>query len=209
MRRISEMLQDARIEKNLSLSDVVKAIKIKRDFLMAIEDGRYHDLPSESYALGFVKNYASYVGIEKDKAAALFRREYEGQQTKLLPTFKSQDKKISKKLLLSPRNYLILFGVILIIGYILYQYSSFFFGPKLDVTKPSQGLVVKDNIVEVEGKTDPYATVLVNSDEVYVKLDGSFTKTLYLFEGQQQQINVVSKNRNGKETKKIVNVVVR
>lgn len=202
------MLQDARIEKGLSITDVVKSIKIKKDFLMAIEDGRYHDLPSESYALGFVKNYASFVGIEKNKAAALFRREYEGQQAKLIPTFKSQDRKLTRKLFLSPRNYLILIGVVLIIGYILYQYSSFFFGPRLDVEKPTPGFVVKDNIVEVEGKTDPYATVLVNDDEVYVKLDGSFTKTLYLFEGNQQ-ISITAKNRNGKETKKTVNVVVR
>lgn len=208
MRKISEMLQDARIEKNLTLTDVVRAIKIKKDFLMAIEDGRYHDLPSESYALGFVKNYASYVGIDKTKAAALFRREFEGQQAKLLPTFKSQDKKITKKILLSPRNFLILGGVLLIVLYIFYQYSSFLFGPELEVTKPTAGQVVSDNIVEVEGKTDPYASVIVNDDEVYVKLDGTFKKTLYLFEGSRD-ISVIAKSRNGKETKKVVTVSVR
>lgn len=202
------MLQDARLEKNLSIADVVKAIKIKKDFLTAIEDGRFQDLPSESYALGFVKNYASYVGIDKTKAAALFRREYEGQQAKLIPTFKSQEKKLSRKLIFSPRGLFVLGGVLLIVGYILYQYSSFLFGPQLEISKPVEGQVVNDNIIEVEGKTDPYASVIVNDDEVYVKLDGTFKKTLYLFEGKRQ-ISVVSKSRNGKETKKVVNVVVR
>lgn len=208
MRKISEMLQDARIEKNLSITDVVKSIRIKKDFLIAIEDGRYHDLPSESYALGFVKNYASFVGIDKTKAAALFRREYEGQQAKLIPTFKSQDKKITRKFIFSPRSFLILLGVVLIVGYILYQYNSFLFGPKLEVTQPTEGLTINENIVEVEGTTDPYASVSVNSDEVYVKLDGSFRKTLYLFEGKRQ-ISIIAKSRNGKETKKVVNVIVR
>lgn len=208
MRKISEMLQDARIEKNLSITDVVRALKIKKDFLMAIEDGRYHDLPSESYALGFVKNYASFVGIDTTKASALFRREYEGQQAKLLPTFKSQDKKITRKILLSPRNILILGGIVLVIGYILYQYTSFLFGPELQVTKPTPGQVVSENIVEVEGVTDPYASVLVNDDEVYVKLDGTFQKTLYLFEGERK-ISISAKSRNGKETKKTINVSVR
>lgn len=202
------MLQDARLEKNLSIADVVKAIKIKKDFLTAIEDGRFQDLPSESYALGFVKNYASYVGIDKTKAAALFRREYEGQQAKLIPTFKSQEKKLSRKLIFSPRGLFVLGGVLLIVGYILYQYSSFLFGPQLEISKPVEGQVVNDNIIEVEGKTDPYASVIVNDDEVYVKLDGTFKKTLYLFEGKKQ-ISVISKSRNGKETKKTVNVVVR
>ncbi len=208
MRKISEMLQDARIEKNLSIADVVKAIRVKKEFLIAIENGYYHELPSESYALGFVKNYASFVGIDKVKAAALFRREYEGQQTKLIPTFKSQDKKIRRKLFFSPRSLLIFIGILLVIGYILYQYSSFLFGPKLQVAKPTDNQVVNENIVEVEGTTDPYASILVNNDEVYVKLDGTFKKTLYLFEGNRQ-ITVVAKSRNGKETRKVVNVIVR
>lgn len=208
MRKISEMLQDARIEKNLTIADVVKAIRIKKDFLIAIEDGRYYDLPSESYALGFVKNYASFVGIDKTKASALFRREYEVQNAKLLPTFKSRDKKITKKLIFSPRSVLVLIGVVLIVGYIFYQYSSFLFGPKLEVIQPKENQTITENIVEVEGTTDPYASVSVNDDEVYVKLDGTFKKTLYLFEGKRQ-IVITAKSRNGKETKKIVNVSVR
>ncbi len=208
MRKISEILQDARIEKGYSLENVVKATKIKKQFLIAIEEGRYFELPSESYALGFIKNYAQYVGVDRNKAAALFRREYEGVQGRVLPTFKSKDNKLIKRKLYTPRNFIIAFVVIVILGYIAFQYNSFFFGPKLEVTAPKENTVVRNNIVEVTGKTDPYATVLINNEESYVQLDGTFKKTLYLFEGDRIII-VTSQNRNGKNTKKIIHVKVR
>ena len=200
------MLQDTRLEKDLTLDQVVKATKIKRAFLVAIEDGKYNDLPSESYALGFVKNYASYLGIDKTKAAALFRREFEGIQGSL-PTFKSQDKRLSRKYFLTPRNFIFLAIVLVIIGYVAFQYSSFLFGPRLEIVEPKVNAVINNNILDVKGKTDPYATVLINKEEAYVQLDGTFRKTLYLFEGKKQVV-ITSKNRNGKETKEIINVTV-
>lgn len=208
MRKISEILQDARIEKGYSLENVVKATKIKKQFLIAIEEGRYSELPSESYALGFIKNYAQYVGVDKSKAAALFRREYEGVQGRVLPTFKSKDNKLIKRKLYTPRNFIIAIVVLVVLGYIAFQYNSFFFGPKLEVNSPKENMVVRNNIVEVTGKTDPYATVLINNEESYVQLDGTFKKTLYLFEGDRIII-VTSQNRNGKNTKKIIHVRVR
>ncbi len=208
MRKISEILQDKRIENGYSLDNVVKATKIKKQFIIAIEDGRYFDLPSESYALGFIKNYASYLGIDKNKAAALFRREYEGGQGKILPTFKSKDKSIKKIVIFTPRNFMIALVIFVVFGYIAFQYSSYFLGPKLEVTEPKDQMIVKNNIVEVSGKTDPYATVLINNEESYVQLDGTFKKTLYLFEGNRE-ITIDSKNRNGKNTRKIIKVVVR
>lgn len=207
MRTISELLQDTRLEKGLTLETVVKATKIKRTYLIAIEHGRYDVLPSESYALGFVKNYAIYLGIDKLKAAAMFRREYEGMQGSL-PTFKSTNNNFTKKYFLTPRNFIFLAIFIVIVIYFVFQYGSFFFGPKLEVIEPKNNMSTNNSILEVKGKTDPYATVLINNDEAYVQLDGTFRKTLYLFEGRKQ-ITVVSKNRNGKETKQVINVNVK
>lgn len=208
MRKISEILQDKRLELGYSLDQVVKATKIKKDFLIAIEDGRYYDLPSESYALGFIKNYASYLGEDKDRAAALFRREYEGNKGKMLPTFSGKGKSIRRISILTPRNVVIGIVIFVIFGYIAFQYNSFLFGPRLEVTNPTDGTVVRNNVLEVSGKTDPYATILVNGEEAYVALDGTFNKNIYLFEGDRQ-VTIDSRNRYGKNTKKIINVKVR
>lgn len=208
MRMISEMLRDARLEKGYSLDAVVKAIKIKKQFLIAIEEGRYYDLPSESYALGFIKNYAQYLEINKNQASALFRREYEGTKGKMIPTFKSQDKSLRRKKFLTPINFIITVIILVVVSYIAFQYSSFILGPKLEVLTPQDNAVIRNNIVEITGKTDPYATVLINNDESYVQLDGTFKKTLYLFEGERI-ITIISKNRNGKGTVKTLHISVR
>lgn len=207
MRKISEILKDKRLEQGITLEQAVKAIKIKKQFLSAIEMGNYFELPSESYALGFIKNYATFLGVDKNMAAALFRREYEGVQSKMLPTFKSKDKTIKRFKILTPRNFLIGVIITVILGYIALQYNSYFFGPRLEVIEPKNNSVVKNNIVEVSGKTDPYASVLINNEEVYVQLDGTFRKTMYLFEGKRQLV-VDSKNRNGKNTRKVININV-
>ncbi len=186
----------------------MKVTKIRKEYLIAIEDGRYNALPSESYALGFIKNYASYLGIDKNKASALFRREYEGSKGKVIPSFAAKGKNIRKVVLLTPRNIIISLVIFVVLGYIAFQYNSFFFGPRLEVISPKENVVVKNNILDVEGKTDPYATVLINSEESYVALDGTFKKTIYLFEGERQII-IDAKNRYGKNTRKTVNVKVR
>jgi hypothetical protein len=125
-----------------------------------------------------------------------------------LPTFKSKDKSIKKIVIFTPRNFMIALVIFVVFGYIAFQYSSYFLGPKLEVVEPKDQMIVKNNIVEVSGKTDPYATVLINNEESYVQLDGTFKKTLYLFEGNRE-ITIDSKNRNGKNTRKVIKVVVR
>ena len=42
----------------LDLSHVAAALRIRREHLTAIEEGRFGDLPAPAYALGFVRSYA-------------------------------------------------------------------------------------------------------------------------------------------------------
>ncbi len=207
MRNISDVLKDEREKQDLSIDDVVEATKIKRSFILAIEKGRFQELPSDTYAMGFVKNYAQYLGLSEDRAAALLRREYEAKGIEVLPKFRKTTRPGRKIMLRSPRGYLIFAVLVIVFTYIVYQFSFLFFGPKLSVSEPKQGEVVVANAVHVEGKTDPYATVSVNGEDVYVDIAGSFKKTVYIYTGNNK-VSVVAKNRYGKETKKVVTVKV-
>ena len=64
------------------------------------------------------------------------------------------------------------------------------------------------NVVEVEGRTDPYAAVLIDGDEVYVALSGDFKKSIFVFSGDKK-IEVVAKNRFGKESRREINIHVK
>lgn len=208
MRNISQILKDERERKNLSLEDVINATKIKRSFLVAIENADFKALPSESYAMGFVKNYAVFLGIPEDKAAALFRREYEAKKIEIMPKFRKTGMSGRRFILRSPKGYLILGVAFIVLTYITYQFSFLFVGPKLSISSPKQGTQISSSIVSVSGKTDPYATVKVNNQEVYVDLTGSFKKTLYVYPGETK-IKVSAKNRYGKETRREIGIQVK
>lgn len=209
MRNISEVLKEERERKGLSLDDVVEKTRIKKNFLIAIEKGNFTALPSESYALGFVKNYAQLLGINQDRASALFRREYLAKKIDLLPKFRKNSFLSGRKIVLrSPRSYLILGVLLIVFTYVIFQFSFLFIGPKIDLSNPKNGELIQKSIVAVEGKTDPYATVYVNGDEVYVDLTGTFRKTLYVYPGEKK-IEVIAKNRYGKESKKEIKIVVK
>src|SRR5258708_37869825 len=83
---LSQRLHNERVLRKLSLDDVAAATKIKSRFLAAIERGEYHKLPSPAYAQGFVKNYASFLGLPKTEVTAFFRREFDSRKAlKVLP----------------------------------------------------------------------------------------------------------------------------
>lgn len=208
MKTISDILKDEREKQGLSIEDVVNAIKIKKSFIAAIERGKFQELPSDTYAMGFVKNYAQFLGISEDRAAALLRREYEAKRIEVLPKFRKTARPGRKLMLRSPRGYLIFAVVVIVFTYIIYQFSFLFFGPKLLVAFPKPGQVIYSNSVHVEGTTDPYATVSVNGEDVYVDIAGNFRKTVYIYAGDNK-VDVVAKNRYGKETKKEIIVKVQ
>jgi cytoskeleton protein RodZ len=59
----------------LSLNDVAAALRIRRDYLDAIEHGRAEALPAPTYAIGFVRSYASALGLDAEEVARRYRAE--------------------------------------------------------------------------------------------------------------------------------------
>jgi cytoskeletal protein RodZ len=75
LKRLGDMLKSKRKEMNLSLKEVENATSIRSSYLEAIEDGSITDLIAGIYAQGFLKQYASFLGMEveqlvKDNAVA-------------------------------------------------------------------------------------------------------------------------------------------
>lgn len=67
MKEIGQLLQQRRKELNISLKEVENATSIRMVYLQAIEDGDMMKLISPVYAQGFLKQYASYVGLDGDR----------------------------------------------------------------------------------------------------------------------------------------------
>jgi cytoskeleton protein RodZ len=57
-------LREARINSNISLSEASTYLRIRIEYLKLIEDGCYEDLPGTTYAIGFIRSYAKYLGVD-------------------------------------------------------------------------------------------------------------------------------------------------
>lgn len=68
--QIAKTLSDRRAQRSLSLEKVTQAIKIRMQYLQAIERGEWSELPGEVYVRGFIRRYAQYLGLDGEKLIA-------------------------------------------------------------------------------------------------------------------------------------------
>lgn len=64
MGRIGEALRKAREEKGITLRQAEEATKIRLKYLDALEREEFTQLPGRVYAIGFLRNYARYLGLD-------------------------------------------------------------------------------------------------------------------------------------------------
>lgn len=78
MRLVGELLQERREELGLDLDEIGAMLRIKPAYLAALEQGRLHDLPGPTYAIGFVRAYADFLGLDAEAVLARFKAEAAG-----------------------------------------------------------------------------------------------------------------------------------
>lgn len=68
MSELGDLLRQARERKGVTLEQVEAATRIRLKFLDALERGDYASLPGEVYVRGFVRSYASFLGLDPQEA---------------------------------------------------------------------------------------------------------------------------------------------
>src|SRR3569833_594953 len=72
---VSESLRGRRIECGLDVDYVAQILKIRPATLVAIENGMFDELPGPAYAVGFVRSYATYLGLDAEALVVCFKSE--------------------------------------------------------------------------------------------------------------------------------------
>lgn len=72
---VGQLLRRRREERGDSLQTISGETRISQRYLSAIEDGALGTLPGLTYAVGFVRTYAGYLGLPSDDVVAQFRAE--------------------------------------------------------------------------------------------------------------------------------------
>jgi transcriptional regulator with XRE-family HTH domain len=71
---IGTTLRETRSRRKVSLDEVEAATKIRARYLQALENEDWDVLPGGAYTRGFIRTYASYLGLDGDRLAEEYRR---------------------------------------------------------------------------------------------------------------------------------------
>src|SRR3546814_17739072 len=75
---VGEELRRARVQAGLEISDVAAHLRIRSNFLAALEEGRPDAVPGLTYAIGYVRTYAGFLGPDQEAAVRRFKEEVAG-----------------------------------------------------------------------------------------------------------------------------------
>ncbi len=73
--RVGADLRAARDRLGWALPEVAAGLRIRLPYLEALEEGRIADLPGNAYALGFLRTYATALGLDPDELSRRFKAE--------------------------------------------------------------------------------------------------------------------------------------
>jgi cytoskeleton protein RodZ len=76
---VGQDLRAARLRRGDDLATVSKVLKIRKDHLEALEEDRLDALPGRTYAVGFIRSYADYLGLDTSQCVERFKAEIAGR----------------------------------------------------------------------------------------------------------------------------------
>jgi cytoskeleton protein RodZ len=125
MPKLGEMLRAARQDMGVSLAEVEQATKIRRRFLVALEEEDFPALPETVYVIGFLKEYARYLRLDPELTVRVFK-DQSGRRD--IPGVQPETRIVREAMRRSPVNpanasvLLILVGVVLLLIFGYQQY---------------------------------------------------------------------------------------
>lgn len=117
---VGEILRRTRVHYGQSLEDIGHILRIRASQLEALETGNIDQLPGRVYAIGFVRAYAEYLGLDGDKMVYLFKMQSVGKQARpdLQFPVAAADTKI-------PNVPMVVVGLVLCLAVIIGMFSLF------------------------------------------------------------------------------------
>lgn len=203
---LGSRLKAVREQKNISLTQAEHETKIRAKYLEAIENNHY-SLISASHVKGFIRRYAEFLELPpesvKQELGSLSLA-----HTKDLP-FSPRPLAKDTQWIVTPKIIAIVLSILVFIafiGYITYQVKQFAAPPKLEITQPANESVVASDTFDIKGKTEPGATVYIDTMATSADSDGLFSYPVTLRPGLNQ-ITVRAENRIKKQSTKIVSIL--
>ncbi|MDE0529761.1 MAG: DUF4115 domain-containing protein [Truepera sp.] len=183
---LGDLLRSARDRQGLDLTDIAGATNVRREYLAALEEGRYDELPGEIYARNFLRLYAKAVNEDPQRLLEVYV--FERDRGNMMSLIEGQ-KEVAKQRRGggggSPRTRsrlgLWFSSILLIIAVVLlalWGFNSLLFSTPQDTgvveTGPIEGdTTVEGDTVEPEpvGPTTAFLTIVTDPPGAVVSID--------------------------------------
>lgn len=211
---IGSKLKKQRLLLGINLKVISEQLKIRVDYLEAIESDDYTIFTSDIYAKGFIKNYAKYLGLNSDSFVASYRRDVEKvnldvkKQTNLN---KSSSKKGSLKI--NTKLLFIFCSTFIIILTVLLFIQKAFEAPSLEIYNPtyinSSGTYsasTKEKTVVINGKLNSNSLLKINGEIISLNPDFSFKSDIIPITQDLTPVVIEAISNVGSVNKVIINI---
>jgi cytoskeletal protein RodZ len=216
---VGDRLRDAREAKGVDLFRVERDIKIRSKFLAALEDGDFADLPGDVYARGFLRNYASYLGLDADEVEEEWRREAGAATPVRELAFVGPRPLTMRRGIVFQRSHLAIVGVVIIVAvvgiYFGYQVTRFLSYPTVGVTSPDTARITLPSGTDgypLTGTSTPGATIQISWNSQAAKTTiadetGHWSYTAILQPGANQ-FDITAENLDTSHASKTQKVII-
>jgi cytoskeletal protein RodZ len=213
---LGNFLKKIRQSSGWQLKDISQRIKIKEEYLQALEEDNYHQLPSPTYARGFLEHYAEFLNLDPKQIIERYRRESQffevrekilkkqGLTQSTLPGFLKK-KKIST---LNLQKIGTIVVVIVFLFYFIWLVGQALLPPKIIIFFPNDNFETNEKIIQIKGRTNSNAIVKINDQPVSKFENGFFEENLNLLPGINE-IKISARKKNSSETVIWRKIIVR
>lgn len=208
-KNLGDILKKTREKKNISIEDAEEETKVRAKYLIAFENGNYETLPGNVYAQGFLTKYVDFLGLNKKEMIGLFK--VEKGESKSVGNFRPRRQIRELKFSITPKVLMICsvtIAVCAILAYIIYNVYAFTEPPNLDISSPNAEQIITTDQVNIIGKTDIGATLLINNQSILIDDNGNFSASVKLNQGLNS-FEIVATNRLQKQTTKEVKILAQ
>jgi len=182
---IGDQLRLARAEKGYSIKEVAAHLKVRPEYLSALEEEDYQKIPGGLYGKIFLKRYVHFLGLDYKSLVKHFVKERRALSSGETDVF---SKKVVKRssLLIFPkifRDILIALLILICLFYIGFYLKNITAPPFLDIESPAANSVQRDFSAVIKGQTEPESEVYVNGQMILIDKEGKFSQDISLKQG--------------------------
>lgn len=217
--RLADRLVAAREAKGVDLLRAERETKIRRQYLAAMEQGSWSELPAPVYARGFVRNYAVYLGLDPDEALTAWQRERGEVPVEPAIVVPRPIEAPRRGIVIGPGVLvaaLVTVGALAIVAYIGFQLLRFSEPPTIAVTDPAAAVTE----VAEDATTYTFRGTTISRGEVTIRApgradarvlagsDGSWRTVVDLRRGENRFLVSAIDPSTGKESEVPVEIVI-